>query len=265
MQLEAYKSRRSTSKFFKPTKKNSWLIRCLSRTHTIKSSHYLSLIMHSSFDRILTRTTQPAHLASMLIVLIISYNIFPEQKSEESSLTRSKSPMITFMYLASFATHFGAQIWMTFVSGLALYFSLPRHTFGLCQEVLFPKYFLLNTLLSVVTVVTFTKINANFNDYRWITQLLILSVCLVIEMVISFYLTPSLLLLMRAKYNYERKLGNGSEVGYQKTLPAFNCEEYKKVHKSFRKVHMMCAMGNVAAICCTFAHLYYLANKISLV
>ena len=262
MQLEAYKSRRFTSKFFKQAK-NSWLIRCMSRTHTmilLKSSSHLSLIIFIFHDRILTRTTQPAHLASMLIVLFISYNLFPDPKTE----TRSKSPMITFMYLASFATHFGAQIWMTFVSGLALYFSLPRHTFGLCQEVLFPKYFLLNTLLSVVTVVTFTKINANFNDFRWIVQLSILSLCLVIEMVISFYLTPSLLLLMRAKYNYERKLGNGSEVGYQKTLPSFNCEDYKKVHKSFRKVHMMCAMGNVAAICCTFAHLYYLASKISI-
>lgn len=208
----------------------------------------------------------------MLIVLFISFNIFPEPKStelDEPHLTTaarpSKSPMTIFMYLASFSIHFGAQIWMTFVSGLALYFSLPRHTFGMCQEVLFPKYFLLNTLLSVVTVVTFAKINANFNDFRWISQLAILSLCLIIEMVISFYLTPSLLRLMRAKYQYERELGNGQEVGYQKTLPAFSCEEYKKTHKNFRRVHMMCAMGNVVAICCTFAHLYYLATKISIV
>lgn len=218
----------------------------------------------------MTRTTQPAHLASMMIVLFISYNIFPDPKSvevsdgEETLVMRSKSPFTMFLYLASFSIHFGAQIWMTFVSGLALYFSLPRHTFGMCQEVLFPKYFLLNTLLSVMTVITFTKINANFNDLRWLTQLTLLSLCLLIEMLISFYLTPSLLRLMRAKYQYERELGNGQEIGYQKTLPSFNCEEYKKTHKKFRKVHMMCAMGNVVAICCTFAHLYYLASKINI-
>lgn len=215
----------------------------------------------------MTRTTQPAHLASMLIVLIVSFTILPESKNygdEEEQSSRLKSPLVTFLYLASFATHFGAQIWMTFVSGLALYFSLPRHTFGMCQEVLFPKYFLLNTLLSTMTVITFAKINANFNDFRWFTQFALLALCLVIEMTISFYLTPSLLQLMRAKYRYERELGNGQEVGYQKVLPAFNCDEYKRVHKRFRKVHMMCAMGNVIAICCTSAHLYYLATKISI-
>jgi hypothetical protein len=28
---------------------------------------------------------------------------------------------------------------------------------------------------------------------------------------------------------------------------------------------MMCAMGNIVAICCTFAHLYFIASKISMV
>lgn len=199
----------------------------------------------------------------MIIVLLISFSIF-EHKNEQNVAQRSKSPLTTFFYLGSFAAHFGAQIWMTFVSGLALYFSLPRHTFGMCQEVLFPKYFLINTLFSTVTVITFAKINANFNDFRGMTQLAILSLCLIIEMIIYFYLTPSLLHYMRLKYQYERSLGNGDEVGYQKTLPAFNCEEYKKVHKKFRRVHMMCAIGNIIAICCTFAHLYYIASKISI-
>lgn len=200
----------------------------------------------------------------MIIVLLISFSIF-EHKHEQNTAQRNLSPLTTFFYLGSFAAHFGAQIWMTFVSGLALYFSLPRHTFGMCQEVLFPKYFLINTLFSTVTVITFAKINVNFNDSREMSQLAILSLCLIIEMIIYFYLTPSLLRYMRLKYQYEKTLGNGDEVGYQKTLPAFNCEEYKKVHKKFRRVHMMCAMGNIVAICCTFTHLYYIASKISMV
>jgi hypothetical protein len=168
-----------------------------------------------------------------------------------------------FIYLGSFAAHLGSQIWMTFVSGLALYFSLPRHTFGKCQEILFPKYFLQNTILSAATLITFTKINTNFNDLRGNVQVAILSLCVITEMTIYLYLTPSLLRLMRAKYQFEQKIGNGQEVGYQKSDDGLKNSSYKEINKSFRKVHMQCAMGNIFAICCTFMHLYYIASKVT--
>lgn len=170
---------------------------------------------------------------------------------------------MVFVYLASFAAHFGAQIWMTFVSGLALYFSLPRHTFGMCQEILFPKYFLLNTALSSMTLITFAKIDANFDDQQRVAQLLVLSLCVIIETAIYFYLTPTLLKLMRAKYQFEEKLGNGQEVGYQQTFHGFKCPRYQQIHKNFRKVHVKVAIGNIIAICCTCQHLYYLASKVT--
>ena len=173
--------------------------------------------------------------------------------------------LTTFIYLSSFATHFGAQIWMTFVSGLALYFSLPRHTFGKCQEVLFPKYFLLNTILSSATLITFAKMNSNVNDLRWIIQVIVLSLCVIIEMTIYLYLTPALLKYMKLKYQFEKNLGNGQEVGYQETVNGLRNHTYQEINKRFRKVHMKCAIGNVVAICCTSLHLYYMASKIVLV
>jgi hypothetical protein len=83
-------------------------------------------------------------------------------------------------------------------------------------------------------------------------------------MIISLYLTEPLLKLMRIKYQYEQKLGSGDEIGYQKALPTFDCPEYKEAHKSFRKVHFKCAIGNIISICCTSMHLYYLASKITI-
>lgn len=71
--------------------------------------------------------------------------------------TSSDSTIWSLLYLGAFSTHFGAQIWMTFVSGLALYFSMPRHTFGHIQKILFPKYFLLNSVLSLVTLYVFVR------------------------------------------------------------------------------------------------------------
>lgn len=200
-------------------------------------------------------------MASIILVLVVSYCLWPELHNKRET---TKSALASFVYLGSFAAHLGAQLWMTFVSGLALYFSLPRHTFGLCQEILFPKYFLLNTILSCATLIAFAKINKNFDDLRWIFQLAVLSLCVIIEMTIYFYLTPPLLALMRVKYQFEQKLGNGQEVGYQETFTGFRCPHYQQIHKSFRKVHIKCAIGNVIAICCTFMHLYYLSSKIEI-
>jgi hypothetical protein len=193
-------------------------------------------------------------------VLIISYSIWPELQSQS---VKDRSPWTTFVYLGSFAAHLGSQIWMTFVSGLALYFSLPRHTFGKCQEILFPKYFLQNTILSTATLITFAKISANFDDLRWSIQFVMLSLCVLVEMTIYLYLTPALLKFMRAKYQFEQRVGNGQEVGYQKTVEELKNSSYKEINKKFRKVHMQCAMGNIFAICCTFMHLYYIASKIT--
>lgn len=45
------------------------------------------------------------------------------------------------------------------VSGIALFFNLPRHDFGAVQKVLFPKYFSLNSCLSFVTLISFTNLH----------------------------------------------------------------------------------------------------------
>lgn len=96
-------------------------------------------------------TTQPAHLVTAVTVLYIAFLLFPSENQ------RQLSPLWTLIYLTSFAIHFGSQFWMTFVSGLALYFNLPRHVFGNVQKVLFPKYFFLNSVLSFITLAIFLK------------------------------------------------------------------------------------------------------------
>ncbi|CRK90685.1 CLUMA_CG004382, isoform A [Clunio marinus] len=219
----------------------------------------------SSSYKILTRTAQPAYFMTIAMVLFISSCIWPnlnEQEEGKSGKTRSLS--MTLLYLTSVGTHFGAQIWMTFVSGLALYFSLPRHTFGMCQEILFPKYFLLNTILSTTTLISYPKISTNHNDPQVMVQVINLLICVLIEMTIYLFLTPPLLDLMRAKYQFEEKLGNGQEIGYEKEVVGIKCPKYQTIHKSFRKAHIKCAIGNVIAICCSFVHIYYLASKITI-
>jgi len=185
---------------------------------------------------------------------------------ENQSAAQESTLLSKFIYLGSFSGHFGCQIWMTFVSGLALYFSLPRHIFGRCQEILFPKYFLLNAVFSCMTLITFAKLTTGKSSHQHRTiQLVALSLCTLIEMMIYLYLTPTLLHHMRLKYTFEGKLGNGQEVGHQEEFDGIQCPHYREINRKFRSVHIKCAIGNIVTICCSFFHLFYIASKIQVV
>lgn len=92
--------------------------------------------------RLLTRTTQPTHLVAIAIFSLVIMTVWPQfigsgRLTASSSLSstsespsvqhdhyynvdgtnRKHSTLATTAYLCAFAVHFGAQIWMTFVSG----------------------------------------------------------------------------------------------------------------------------------------------------
>lgn len=215
--------------------------------------------MKISIFRALNKTTQPAHMVSIIVMVMISKCLWGRQHAAHES-----SVLSNFIYLGSFCAHFGCQIWMTFVSGLALYFSLPRHIFGRCQEILFPKYFLLNAIFSCMTLVTFAKFKTAKSSHREhrTLQLVVLSLCAIIEIMIYLYLTPTLLHYMRLKYSFEEKLGNGREVGHQEEFDGIQCPRYREINGKFRSVHLKCAIGNIVTICCSFFHLFYVASRI---
>lgn len=71
-----------------------------------------------SFCRILFYTTQPAHVITIAAVLFVTSVLFPFKGRVQVSNHTSYSRMMSFIYLASFVIHLGAQIWMTFVSGM---------------------------------------------------------------------------------------------------------------------------------------------------
>lgn len=60
----------------------------------------------------LTSTTQPAHVAIMLVALLVVASL------NKSSDANSNSKFFKFIYAATTAAHFGSQIWMTFASGI---------------------------------------------------------------------------------------------------------------------------------------------------
>jgi hypothetical protein len=61
----------------------------------------------------------------MLIAVTIIAMLLNPMKNRSDDLTKP-SPLISLLYLSAFMMHFGAQMWMTFVSGekFKTYFSV---------------------------------------------------------------------------------------------------------------------------------------------
>lgn len=249
----------------------------------------------STAYKILTRTTQPSHAISMLFVsfvlLVLWPNLVGQSQSIAGNAAAAAAPtstcpktqtrthvLVALAYFGSFAMHFGAQMWMTFVSGLALYFNLPRHTFGRVQEILFPKYFSMGTALSVVTLLTFIKLQQTAHpelrstaltswDPLVVLQLGSLALCAALELVVWLYMAPPMLRLMHQKYHFESSETVGQEVGRfsgTENPQLRRSNHYQSVHKRFRQIHMATAMVNMVSLLCTFVHLHYLASRVQL-
>lgn len=255
----------------------------------------------STAYKILTRTTQPSHAISMMFVSFILLVLWPNIVGQQlppgsAAAAAAASPIlsaaasgcprmqprasifVSLAYFFSFAMHFGAQMWMTFVSGLALYFNLPRHTFGRVQEILFPKYFSMGSALSVVTLITFIKLqqtahpelrSAGFHSWDpvLLLQLVSLGMCTSLELIVCLYLAPPMLQLMHLKYHYEANETVGQEVGHfsgTENAQLRRSNHYQVVHKRFRQIHMTTALANMVALLCTFVHLHYLASRVQL-
>lgn len=203
-----------------------------------------------NYWKISTATNQLIHFIAIGIITICCF-IFQKHSNEPSIL-------LSFCYVTCFSVHLGTQFWMTFMSGLSLYFTLPRHTFGSVQKILFPRYFFVNSILSFVTLLMFCKV---FDGSA--IQFAVLGVCFLLEFFISLYLTTPLVHLITEKNLLEAANGLGYEIG--KFVPGnlVICPHYKKIYKRFRKLHATIAVGNMCAMACSVLHLYYLACKIN--
>lgn len=227
-----------------------------------KLTEYYEVVRRSKAVKILFRTTQPTHIITIAAVLFVASVLVPTKERAQTP-GHFYSRAISFIYLASFVIHFGAQIWMTFVSGLSLYFALPRHAFGEVQRVLFPRYFTINACLSLTTLLIFVK---HHPAYTWDAEIAIqvgaMSGAFFLELLIRLYLTPPLLQLIVQKNNLERAAGVGNEIGGHSAGPLKNCPHYLKIHQEFRRVHVSVAMGNMLTMACTVLHLHYIASKL---
>ncbi|XP_043468138.1 transmembrane protein 205 [Leptopilina heterotoma] len=216
---------------------------------------------HTKTHRIIVSSAQLAHLITILSVLSVASAVFP--KNGRTTAGQQQSTLLSFLYLSSFIVHLGSQIWMTFVSGLSLYFALPRHTFSEIQRVLFPRYFTINACMSFITLLIFVSRHpAHSWDFELKVQVFGMVSAFFLELMIRLYMTPILLRLIVQKTSIEATAKVGSEIGHHNFGVLKHCPHYLKIYKTFRLVHSTIAVGNLCTMACTLLHLYYISSKL---
>uniref|UniRef100_A0A2P2I6B1 Transmembrane protein 205-like n=1 Tax=Hirondellea gigas TaxID=1518452 RepID=A0A2P2I6B1_9CRUS len=207
----------------------------------------------------LVQQSQLAHLITIISVVSMAFRLCPDSRrspAEASTLTR-------LIYIGTISIVFGSEFWMTFVSGLALFFSVPRHIFAQVQVVLFPLYFLLKSVLLLLALFAYTQ---HRPTHTWNTSQFIqgtlLAVGFIVNLAIRLYLSPPLISLITIKMAIEKEEGLGGEVGDSSPGRLLHCPHYMKLHRAFRRIHAMIAVGNVISMATTSLHLYNLAIEL---
>ncbi|KAG6441911.1 transmembrane protein 205 [Manduca sexta] len=192
---------------------------------------------------IATRTSQPYHVALAILVLLA----WLSRPGSASNLRGWRA-----LYVTAVATHLGAQIWMTLVSGIVLYFSLPRHEFGRVQTVLFPVYYAFNATVSLLGLLAYfrTQCLTKFENTSWVQLALLLAV-FSIESYVRLRLVRPMLRAKHVKTQMEEAAGGGQEVGRLILGELAHCPRYLRVLKTFRTYHSSIAMGTMISLGCS--------------
>lgn len=73
-----------------------------------------------------------------------------------SPVTKIPGRAAAILHLLSFATWFGTVFYTTFIFGITAFKNLPRKTFGKLQSKLFPKYFMMGSLMILIQVLHYS-------------------------------------------------------------------------------------------------------------
>ncbi|KAM3958609.1 transmembrane protein 205-like [Aphomia sociella] len=192
---------------------------------------------------VVTKTTQPYHVALAAIVLLT----WLCRPSSNASVRLWRA-----VYVGAVGIHLGAQIWMTLVSGIVLYFSLPRHEFGRVQTILFPLYYVFNATMSFIGLFAYTRTQylSNFQQTSWIQMALLLAT-FSIEAFVRLRLVRPMLRAKHIKTQMEEAAGGGQEVGKLILGELAHCPRYIRVLKTFRMYHSSIAMGTMITLGCS--------------
>ncbi|KAK3780197.1 hypothetical protein RRG08_010591 [Elysia crispata] len=202
--------------------------------------------------------------AVAVVTCFVSMQLFPLlTRSSHQSADDTYVPGVAngMLHLGSFGANFGAQMWVTFVAGLTMFYSLPRHMFGKVQSRLFPMFYLWSLVFSAVTLSTFLERHPYDSwDSSLCVRAIILIVCFLTAAVNSLVVSPAIVSAMLQTFKKEVEAGVGDVVGHTDVIELKKDPEYCASYRKFRRFHGLSAMLVVTSLVCNIVYLYHLTS-----
>jgi len=185
--------------------------------------------------------------AFVLVTVLAGCTWFPS-----SSLTSSNHGLM-LIHLLAFSSWFGCSVWVSFIAGIVMFKTLPRHTFGRLQSKLFPAYFIFSAGALIIAIGTssgvllpttsITNTSTSTIPYSLIT----IMACTLLNLL---YFEPATTAVMYKRHAVEKRLGTGHEIG--KIRPddpeKANDPQLKALSKTFGMLHGISTLLNLAAL-----------------
>lgn len=210
--------------------------------------------------------TQTSHVAAFICTLLVAVALSPVGNFDLRDAQLLVS-LLRLVHLAAFSTWLGVQVWVTFIAGVTMFRHLPRHTFGFIQGKLFPKYFLLGTILSCASILSYL-VEHPFTSwgYREKMQGYSLAVSLVMVLANLVYFEPQTSRCVAAKHVLEKEQQAGNTIGKiddDKMEILKKNEKYVALDKRFFLLHSLSSIANLVALSAQAIHLWHIAGHLS--
>ena len=150
---------------------------------------------------------------------------------------------MVLVHLLAFSSWFGCSVWVTFIAGIVMFKTLPRHVFGRLQSKLFPAYFQFSVVALFVAIATKSAVVAIARP----TPLITILACSLLNLL---YFEPTTTKVMYQRHAVEKRLGTGHEIGKLKPddPTKANDPELKALSKTFGMIHGISSLLNLAAL-----------------
>ncbi|KAL6784403.1 hypothetical protein ACKKBF_B01645 [Auxenochlorella protothecoides x Auxenochlorella symbiontica] len=153
---------------------------------------------------------------------------------------------LAFLHLSTYAVSLGTLTWVTFIAGIVMFKNLPRQTFGKVQARLFPFYFALTTLCTLLQLGTLSVLSGGAPLPR--TPLIQLAVGIAAGLANWLVVEPHTTGIMFERYALENAEG-----------PRDN-DRIKALYKTFGAWHGFSSVLNLASLVAAVAYGWTLAG-----
>ncbi|XP_004300464.1 PREDICTED: transmembrane protein 205 [Fragaria vesca subsp. vesca] len=209
-------------------------------------------------------TRSLAAVAFLAIGVIFSPETFGSKSDGPKS--PALSTYLKLAHLLSFATAFGAALWVTFIGGIIMFKNLPRHQFGNLQSKMFPAYFTMVGICCAISVASFGYLHPwSSSTVADKYQLGFLISSLAFNLTNLFVFTPMTIEMMKQRHKIEKEQNIGEEVGWSKNVQVAKVNpKLAAMNKKFGMIHGLSSLANIMAFGSLAMHTWYLAGKLDL-